>query len=150
MKVLLASRLMLQETCQPLLKGLSSQQPSCFSRLQVTTPAWLCLQNSLELVTLSQKLRHSLTTVQFWLIQCPPHSLKSKTPTLEPSQKFLTFFWKKRIIKRKACFLVSRPCTETSYLWPCVTSEQMKRRITWNEDIRSLLSANAINTLSAG
>lgn len=25
----------------------------------------------------------------------------------------------------------------------------MKRRITWNEDIRSLLSANAINTLSA-
>lgn len=65
---------------------------------------WLRLQNSLELVTLTQKLRHRLTTVQFWLIQCLPHSLKSKTPTEEPSQKFLTFFGKRGSLKGRHVF----------------------------------------------
>lgn len=75
----------------------------------------------------------------------PSTEFKIKIPNRGTFLRVSNLLWKKRITKRKACLLLSRPCTKlASYPWSCVVSEQMKQRITWNEDMRNL-PTGAIN-----
>ena len=78
------------------LGDLSTHQPSCFPRLQVP--------DSCNLDESYPKLRCSLFTVPFWLLQCSPQSLKSKSLTEELSWEFLTFFGKRESLRgRHVC-----------------------------------------------